>query len=141
MRPSAAGSALAEPRRPVAGVIGGLSTGGALLGAAVITLGSPNLGLAAQFLSGSYPSTRSAVAFLSMVCYAAVLAAVAVAVFDGLRMFTGGRGTNRGIRALALVLAGAVLLSLSVVNRVDTGSGICCGGGVQQVKEAASLAR
>lgn len=132
---------MAEHRRAVAGVMAGLATGGLLLGASVITLGLPNLGLAGQFLSGSYPSTQSAVAFLSLVCYAVVLAAVAVAVVRGLRMAAGGRSTSRGIRAIALVLAGAVLLSLSVVNRVDTGSGICCGGGVQQVKEAASLAR
>lgn len=132
---------MAEHRRAVAGVMAGLASGGLLLGASVITLGLPNLGLAGQFLSGSYPSTRLAVAFLSLVCYAVVLAAVAVAVFRGLRMAAGGGSTSRGIRAIALVLAGAVLLSLSVVNRVDTGSGICCGGGVQQVKEAASLAR
>jgi hypothetical protein len=132
---------LVEHRRAVAGVMAGLASGGLLLGASMITLGLPNLGLAGQFLSGSYPSTRLAVAFLSLVCYAVVLAAVAVAVFRGLRMAAGGRSTSRGIRAIALVLAGAVLLSLSVVNRVDTGSGICCGGGVQQVKEAASLAR
>jgi hypothetical protein len=132
---------LAEHRRAVAGVMAGLASGGLLLGASMITLGLPNLGLAGQFLSGSYPSTQSVVAFLSLVCYAVVLAAVAVAVFRGLRMAAGGGSTSRGIRAIALVLAGAVLLSLSVVNRVDTGSGICCGGGVQQVKEAASLAR
>ncbi len=132
---------MAEPRRAVAGVMAGLAMGAVLLGASVITLGPPDLGLAGQFLSGSYPSTQSAVALLSLVCYAVVLAAVAVAVFKGLRMAAGRRGTSRGIRAIALVLAGAVLLSLSVVNRVDTGSGICCGGGVQQVKEAASLAR
>lgn len=132
---------MAEHRRAVAGVMAGLASGGLLLGASMITLGLPNLGLAGQFLSGSYPSTQSVVAFLSLVCYAVVLAAVAVAVFRGLRMAAGGGSTSRGIRAIALVLAGAVLLSLSVVNRVDTGSGICCGGGVQQVKEAASLAR
>jgi hypothetical protein len=68
----------------------GLASGGLLLGASMITLGLPNLGLAGQFLSGSYPSTQSVVAFLSLVCYAVVLAAVAVAVFRGLRMAAGG---------------------------------------------------
>ena len=132
---------MAEHRRAVAGVMAGLASGGLLLGASMITLGLPNLGLAGQFLSGSYPSTQSVVAFLSLVCYAVVLAAVAVAVFRGLRMAAGGGSTSRGNRAIPMFVAGAVILSLSVVNRVDTGSGICCGGGVQQVKEAASLAR
>jgi hypothetical protein len=132
---------LADQPRAVPGVIAGLATSGVLLAASVITLGVPNFGLAGQFVSGSYPSMQSAVAFLSLLCYAVVFAAVAVAVVRGLRMAAGGRGTSRGIRAIALVLAGVVLLSLSVVNRVDTGSGICCGGGVQQVREAASLAR
>ncbi len=112
-----------------------------LLAASAITLGVPNFGLAGQFLSGSYPSMQSAVALLSLLCYAVVGTAVAVALFRGFRLATGGRGTSRGIRAIALVLAGVVLLSLSVFNRVDTGSGICCGGGVQQVREAESLAR
>jgi hypothetical protein len=132
---------LADQRRAVAGVLAGLATGGVLLGASVITLGLPDFGLAGQFLSGSYPSMQSAVAFLSLVCYAVVLAAVAVAVVRGLRMAAGGRGMSGSVRAIALVLAGVVLLSLSVVNRVDSGNGICCGAGVQQVKEAASLAR
>ncbi|MGD1053689.1 MAG: hypothetical protein ABR950_07645 [Candidatus Dormibacteria bacterium] len=132
---------MAEQRRTVAGAVAGLASGGVLLGASAVTLGPPNLGLAGQFLSGSYPSMQSAVAFLSLVCYAVVLTAVALALVRGLRMAVRGTGTSRSIRAIALVLAGVVLLSLSVVNRVDGGGGICCGGGTQQIREAASLAR
>jgi hypothetical protein len=131
---------LAERRRAAVGVLAGLGAAGVLLAASVIALGPPNFGAARQFLSDSYPSMASAVAFLSLLCYAVVLAAVAVALIRALRMAAGG-GISRSVRAIALVLAGLVLLSLSVVNRVDTGGGICCGGGAQQIREAASLAR
>jgi hypothetical protein len=132
---------LAKQPRAVPGAIAGLAAGGVLLSASVITLGVPNLALAGGFLDGSYPSMQSAIAFLSLLCYVVVGAAVAVAILSGLRMASGGRGTSRGIRAIALVLAGVILLSLSVISRVDTGNGICCGGGAQQVREAESLAR
>jgi hypothetical protein len=123
------------------GALAGLAMGGVLLAASVLTLGLPNVGLAGQFLSGAYPSMPSALAFLSLLCYAVVLGAVTVAVVRGLRMATGVRSAGRTARAIAFVLAGVILLSLSVVNRVDTGGGICCGGGAQQIQEAAALAR
>lgn len=122
-------------------VLAGIGAGGLLLAASVIALGLPNLGLAGQFLSGSYPSVASAVAFLSLLCFAVVLAAVAMALAGALRLAAGGEGVSRSVRDAALVIAGVILLSLSVVNRVDTGGGICCGGGAQQIREAASLAR
>lgn len=132
---------MAERRGAALDALAGLGTGGVLLITSVIVLGPPNLGAAGQFLSDSYPSMRSALAFLSLLCYGVVLAALAVAVVRALRTAAGGRGISRGVRAFALVLAGVILLSLSVVNRVDTGGGICCGGGAQQIREAASLAR
>ena len=131
---------MADRRRNAAAVVAGLGAAGVLLAASIIALGPPNFGAAGQFLSGAYPSMASAVAFLSLLCYAVVLTAVAVALIRVLRMAAGG-GISRSVRAIALVLAGLVLLSLSVVNRVDTGGGICCGGGAQQIREAATLAR
>jgi hypothetical protein len=122
-------------------VLAGIGAGGVLLAASLIALGLPDFGLAGQFLSGSYPSVASAVAFLSLLCYAVVLAAVVMALAGALRLTAGGKGVSRSVRDAALVLAGVILLSLSVVNRVDTGGGICCGGGAQQIREAASLAR
>ena len=132
---------MAERRRAAFRALAGLGMGGVLLVTSVIALGPPDLGAAGQFLSGSYPSMASALAFLSLLCYGVVLTAVTVALVRALRTAAGGRGISRGVRAIALVLAGVILLSLSVVNRVDTGGGICCGGGAQQIQEAASLAR
>lgn len=128
-------------RHSPTGVLAGIGAGGVLLAASLIALGLPDFGLAGQFLSGSYPSVASAVAFLSLLCYAVVLAAVVMALAGALRLTAGGKGVSRSVRDAALVLAGVILLSLSVVNRVDTGGGICCGGGAQQIREAASLAR
>jgi hypothetical protein len=115
--------------------------GAVLLAASALTLGLPNLNLAGQFLGGAYPSMASALAFLSLLCYAVVLAAVVGAVVRGLRAVAGGRDANRGLRAVVFVIVGAVLLTMSVINRVDSGGGICCGEGAQQIQEAASLAR
>jgi hypothetical protein len=115
--------------------------GGILVAASVVTLGPPDFGLAGQFLNGAYPSMASAVAFLSLLCYAVVLGACVLAVIRGLRMVAAGRGTGRGARAIAFVLAGTILLGLSVASRLDTGGGMCCGGGSRQVQEAAALAR
>jgi hypothetical protein len=131
---------LADRRRNAAAVVAGLGAAGVLLAASIIALGPPNFGAAGQFLSGAYPSMASAVALLSLLSYAVVLASVTVALVRALRMAAGGRGMSRSVRAIALVLAGVILLSLSVVNRVDSGGGICCGGGAQQIREAASLA-
>ena len=128
-------------RHSPTGVLAGIGAGGVLLAASLIALGLPDFGLAGQFLSGSSPSVASAVAFLSLLCYAVVLAAVVMALAGALRLTAGGKGVSRSVRDAALVLAGVILLSLSVVNRVDTGGGICCGGGAQQIREAASLAR
>ena len=135
------GSALANRHGATGAAALGFLTAGMLLVTSVLTLGPPDLTSAGQFLAGSYPSMTSAVAFLSLVCYTVVLGAVGLAVIGGLRMATRGRSGGRTTRAIALILAGAVLLSLSVVNRVDSGGGICCGGGPQQVREAVSLAR
>jgi len=115
--------------------------GAALLVASLLALGPPDMGLAGQFLSGSYPSMPSAVACLSMLCYVAVTVVVVVATIGGARATSRGRHSGRAIRAIAFVLAGAVLLSLSVVNRVGSGGAICCGGGSRQVQEASSLVR
>ena len=132
---------MADRRRGVAEALWGLGVAGFLLAASVVTLGIPDFGKAGAFLSGAYPSVSSAIALLSLLCYAVVLAAVVLAVVRGLRLATAGRRTSRTVRSIVFVLAGMILLSLSIVNRVDPGGGICCGGGSQQVREAASLAR
>ena len=118
-----------------------MATGGGLLAAAAVTLGWPDLRLAGQFLGGSYPSMASAVAFLSLLCYAVVLGSVAVVMVSALRTVVRGRVAGRNVRATACVVVGVVLLSLSVISRLDAGGGICCGGGARQVQEAVSLAR
>ncbi len=135
------GSALAERRGSVGDSLIGLLMGGALLVASLVALGPPDFGLAGQFLSGSYPSMPAAVAFLSLLCYATVVAVVALGLIGGVRATSGGIRSGRAIRAIAVILAGAVLLGLSVVNRVEGGGTICCGGGSRQVQEASSLVR
>jgi len=132
---------LVDRRRLGANSLIGLLMGGVLAAASLVTLGTPNIGLAVQFLSGSYPSMPSAIAFLSLLCYAAVLGVVAVAVIGGARATRGGRRSGRATRAVAVLLAGALLLCWSVVNRVEGGGAICCGGGSQQVQEASALVR
>jgi len=132
---------LAERRGLVADSLIALILGGALLVASLLALGPPDVGLAGQFLSGSYPSMPTAVACLSLLCYAAVVSAAAVAVIGGARTAGRGRGSRRTIRGVAFILAGAVLLCLSVVNRIEGGSAICCGGGSPQAQEVSSLVR
>jgi hypothetical protein len=135
------GSVLADRHDEVAGALAGLAIAGVLVAASALTLGPPNLPTAGGFLSGSYPSMASAVAFVSLLCYTVVLGVVGLAVIRGLLMVKQGRSVGRTARAATLLVVGLVLLSLSVVNRVDSGDGICCGGGAQQVREAVSLAR
>lgn len=81
---------MAERRGLVADSLIALILGGALLVASLLALGPPDVGLAGQFLSGSYPSMPTAVACLSLLCYAAVVSVAAVAVIGGAR--TAGRG-------------------------------------------------
>lgn len=123
----------------------GVLLAGGLAAASALTLGAPDPALAGTFLAGSYPSTASAVAFLALLCYGLVGCAALAVVVAAVREASGGRSTGRAsgrdARAACFVVAGLALLGLSVVNRVETGSGICCGAGPQQVQEAAALAR
>lgn len=135
------GSDLAERRGLLANSLTELLMGGVLLAASLVALGPPDIGLAGQFLSGTYPSVQSAVACLSLVCYAAVIGVVAVAVMAGARAASCRARSGRAIRAIACIVAGVVLLSLSVANRVQGGGAICCGGGSGQVQEATTLVR
>lgn len=112
-----------------------------LVGASLLTLGMPNLALAAEFLGGAYPSLGSALALLSAMFDFALLGAAGVALTGTVRGGGRGRLLSPSLRAAALVLAGAILLGLSVLQRVDAPGTFCCGGGQQQVREAASLAR
>jgi len=130
-----------DPRGRSLELLIGLGVAALLVAASVLTLGMPNLGLAGQLLGGAYPTMASAVAVSSLICYAVVLLAALAVLAGALRRGAGGWVGGRGLRAVALILAGATLLSLSLVNRVDTGTGICCGGGSQQTQEAAALAR
>jgi len=124
------------------GAISAVALGAVLLGCSALTLGWPDLRLAGQFLGGAYPSMASAVAFLSLLCYAVALGAVAVVVVSALRTVGRGRAVrSRTVRATACVLVGVILLSISVVGRIDTARTICCGGGARHIQEAASLAR
>ena len=139
------GSGLVERRRPPLAAIAGASLGVGLVAVSVVTLGAPDLAMAWSFLAGAYPSTASVVAFLSLVCYAVVGSAALVAVVVAVRAAVGERSTRRAARRRGrsawFVVAGLALLGLSVVNRVETGSRMCCGAGPQQVQEAAALAR
>jgi hypothetical protein len=130
-----------DERLPAGGVIAGLAMTGVMVAASVLTLGIPNLSLAGQFLGGSYPTVASAVALCSLVCYVMVTLAVALALAGALRRRAGWWARGRTLRAVTLVAAGAVLLGLSVASRFETGAGICCGSGSQQIQEVASLAR
>jgi hypothetical protein len=112
-----------------------------LLGASLLTLGVPDLGLAGQFLGGAYPSPASALAFLSITFDLALVGAACVAFVGAGRDRGGRRGLPPTVRAVAFVLAGAILLGMGIAQRVDTGGGFCCGNGPQQVREAESLAR
>jgi hypothetical protein len=112
-----------------------------LVAASALTLGLPHLTMAGDFLSGSFPTMASAVAFLSLLCYTVVLGAVAVVVVGGMQMAARGRRVGPTTRASALVLAGVVLLGLSLANRAAGGGTFCCGGGAQQVREVVALAR
>ncbi len=132
---------MADQGGGVVSAVGGTVMAGVLISASALALGPPNLTLAGDFIGGAYPSMPSALAFLSLLCYTVALGGAGVAVAGGMRMAIGRRNVGRSARAVALVLAGVVLLGLSVVNRLDTGGGFCCGGGPQQVREAVSLAR
>ena len=131
---------MAERRSPVAAVAG-LLMSTLLLAAAWLTLGMPNLGLAGDFLSGGYPIVQSAVALAAIICYAVVVASALLAAALAFRSGAEWLARARGWRAVAFILAGAVLLGLSLVSRCSTPQVICCGGGVHQIQEAASLAR
>ena len=121
----------------VAGVVGCA----VLVAASVITLGAPDPALAGQFLTGSYPTMASAIALCSLICYGCVALTLLVVLIAALQPEAGWWRRGRALRAAALVLVGAVLLGLSLAGRAETGGGICCGGGQQQIQEAASLAR
>ena len=112
-----------------------------LLGASVATLGVPDLGLAGQFLGGGYPSPASALASLSII-FDAILLGAAWLAFSGAARARGGKGGGPPtLRALAFVVAGVILLGMSIAQRTDTEGGFCCGNGQHQVREAKSLAR
>jgi hypothetical protein len=118
-----------------------LLMGGVLLAASVVALGPPDVALAGQFLSGSYPSVPSAVACLSLLSYVAVIGVAAVAVMGGAHAARRRVPSGRAVRAIAFIVAGAVLLSLSVANREQGEGSICCGGGSRHVQEVSSLVR
>jgi hypothetical protein len=113
----------------------------ALLAVSVLTLGIPNFGLAGQFMAGGYPSAASGVAVASMFLDGVLVGAAGVAAMCSVRGAAGGWVRRPSLSAMALVVVGAILLGLSVAQRVDSGGAYCCGGGPQQVREAASLAR
>jgi len=118
-----------------------LGMSAALTAASVVTLGAPNLGLARQFLTGGYPSLAGAVALCSLICYACVALASVVVLAGAVRSGSRGWRRRQAVRAVTLIVTGAALLSLSLVGRVAATGDLCCGGGHQQIQEAASLAR
>ncbi|MGO8685867.1 MAG: hypothetical protein ACLQT7_01595 [Candidatus Dormibacteria bacterium] len=132
---------MADHHGGVASKLAAVAIAAVLVATSALTLGPPNLTMAGDFLSGGFPSMAAAVAFLSLLCYTVVLGVAGVALVGGLRMRTRGRRGGPTSRAAAVVLAGAVLLGLSVANRAASGGAICCGGGPQQVREVVSLAR
>lgn len=119
-----------------------LAMSAVLVAAAVITLGRPDLGLAGQFLSGSYPTVESAVAIVSLVSYSVVAVVAIVAVTGAIRAAREDRpDVRRSTRAGMFLLAGIIVLGIGVSHRVTFRYTVCCGNTPQHVTEAASLAR
>jgi hypothetical protein len=121
--------------------VGWLVMSAGLLLATVFTLGLPDLGLAGGLLSGAYPTLASAVALASLICYLALLTVLVLSVTQVVRTGLAGLLAIRPALALAFLIAGAVLLSLSVAGRLDGGGNLCCGASPQLVHEATSLVR
>lgn len=112
-----------------------------LLGASVATLGRPDFGLAGQFLGGGFPTTESAIAVVSLICYAVVVIVAIAAVVGALRAAgEAQRSMRRSTRAAMFLLSGVIVLGVGVANRSTNHFAICCGSGAQQVQEAAQLA-
>jgi hypothetical protein len=127
-----------RPSRAATGVA--LAMSGGLVAAAVVALGAPDLGQAGELLGGAYPTVRSAIALLSVICYAAVLG-VAIAVAVSATRRGSGRVRASTARAGLFALAGVILLVMSIASRIGEGERLCCGTGAHQVQEVISLAR
>ncbi len=118
-----------------------LGMGAGLLVATVVALGLPNVGLATGLLSGAYPTVTSAVAFASLLCYVAVLG---VLLLGGICLARSGPRWLLPLRpslAIAFLVAGILLLGISVAGRLASGGQLCCGGSPAQIHEAVSLVR
>ena len=113
-----------------------------LVVAAVLTLGRPDLGLAGQFLGGSFPTTEGAVAVVSLVCYAVVLGVAVVAVIQAVRAAGESQASmRRSSRAAMFLLSGIIVLGIGISHRVTFQYSTCCGGTPANLQEAAALAR
>ncbi|HET9052103.1 MAG TPA: hypothetical protein VFO60_10400 [Candidatus Dormibacteraeota bacterium] len=93
---------------------------------AAVVLGLPNLGLAADFLRGGYPTGATVVAAVSLLLWSVIVLACAGLVIVELR-----RAARRVVQArlgMALVLLVSLLvLTGGVVRHARSGYSMCCG--------------
>jgi hypothetical protein len=110
--------------------------------AAVLTLGRPDIGLAGQFLGGSFPTTEGAVAVVSLACYAVVFGVALAAVLGAVRAASESQASmRRSSRAAMFLVSGIIVLSIGISHRVTFQYSTCCGGTPAHLQEAAALVR
>jgi hypothetical protein len=93
---------------------------------AALVLRMPDLGAAASFFSGAYPTARGAIAASSVLIWAAILLAMAVVVVAEMRRLARRTGPSRMVIGVAVAIGLAVLAG-GAIRHSQAAYSMCCG--------------
>jgi hypothetical protein len=109
--------------------------------AAIAALGTPDFGLAGQFLGGSYPSTDAALAVVSIIFWVLILGFLVGVSIGAFKAATESQLLfRRWTRALTFLVVGSMVLAIGVYRHASVGYAMSCNDCQQRITEATQLA-
>lgn len=110
-----------------------------LVGAAAQTLGSPDMAVIRDYLSGGYQTDAAAIAVVSALVWVLIGAAVVTVLVGAARSVASDSQfmRRRWTRAMLFLAAGAIVFGVGLAHHATSGYSMCCG----DVQEAQQLAK